>query len=185
MNAIFDIQTITLIVTVIVAFSGYLITHRSELSRARRAERLELIDRRINEFYGPLYIVIQDSYISYMTLLNKHNKTSSFLERDKQPTEQELLDWRIWMTNVFMPLNLHVEKLVLENAYLIREEKIPECLIQFLTHVSAYKAILKKWETGDYSELISVNDFPRELGEYATSSYQELKQEQLRLIGQI
>jgi hypothetical protein len=52
-------------------------------------------------------------------------------------------------------------------------------------HVSAYKAVIKKWEMEDYPELISVNDFPQELSAYATSSYQELKQEQLRLIGKL
>jgi len=181
----FDIQTITLIVTVILAFLGYLFTHSSELSRSRRTEQLNLINMQINNFYGPLYIVLQDSYASFAALLQKHNKTTVFFEKGKRPTEQEMKEWKIWMENIFMPLNLQIEKLILENAYLIREEKIPDCLIQFLAHVSTYKSVLKKWESGDFSEIVSINSFPIELSEYAANSYKELKKEQLQLIGKM
>jgi len=93
--------------------------------------------------------------------------------------------WRIWVENVFMPLNLQVEKIILENAYLIRERAVPECLLKFVTHVSAYKAVLKSWEKGDLSEWTSTIPFPKELQTYAADSYAELKQEQLRLIGKL
>jgi len=99
------------------------------------------------------------------------------------PTEEELTEWRVWSKNIFLPLNEFLEKLILENAYLIREEKVPECLLRFVTHGSAYKAILKKWESGDFSENTPALDFPVELEENAAHSYQELKAEQLRLIG--
>jgi hypothetical protein len=61
---------------------------------------------------------------------------------------------------------------------------MPTCLIDFLTHVSAYKALLKKWETGDKNEVMPLIDFPKELSVYIRESYLELKKEQLKLIGQ-
>lgn len=42
-----------------------------------------------------------------------------------------------------MPLNLKLESLIIENAHLIREEKMPQCLIEFVTHVLVYKAFHK------------------------------------------
>ena len=41
---------------------------------------------------------------------------------------------------------------------------------------------MKKWNEGDYSEHLSVVDYPPSLGPYAKRSYSELKKEQLELI---
>jgi hypothetical protein len=147
---------------------------------------LDLIDKRIKDFYGPLYISTETSRIAYETLLEKIGRHDSLESNDPHcnlPKDQELAEWRIWSKSVFMPLNESIERLILKNAYLIREEEIPQCLIEFATHVSAYKAILEKWNSGDLSEHYPALDFPTELHKYAAEAYRELKTEQLRLIG--
>ena len=98
-------------------------------------------------------------------------------------SEKEMTEWHIWMTNVFMPLNEMMEKLVIDKAYLIQEEQMPDCLLDLVTHVSAYKAVFGKWAGGDFSENVSIIEFPTEVREYAARSYHELKQKQLKLIG--
>ena len=42
------------------------------------------------------------------------------------------------------------EKIIIENAHLIVEEKMPQCLLDFVTHVVGYKAVLAKWADGDF-----------------------------------
>ena len=74
-----------------------------------------------------------------------------------------------------MPNNELIEKLIIEKAYLIKDEKMPECLLGFITHMSGYKANMRKWEQGDYSEALSVIDYPSGLNEYIESAYQEFK----------
>jgi hypothetical protein len=98
-------------------------------------------------------------------------------------TMSSLKEWQIWVENVFMPMNEFCEKVILENAYLIREKDMPECLLYFVTHVSSYKAILPKWNARDFSEYTPLIAFPSGLTEYAEQSYRELKKEQLRMIG--
>jgi hypothetical protein len=39
------------------------------------------------------------------------------------------------MTTIFMPLNDIREKIIIEKAYLIVEEQMPRCLLDFVTHV--------------------------------------------------
>ena len=51
------------------------------------------------------------------------------------------------------------------------------------SHIAAWKAVLKKWEAGEYSEQFSVVPYPPEVAEYAALAYRELKAEQLQLIG--
>ena len=61
-------------------------------------------------------------------------------------------EWVLWMTTIFMPLNDVREKIIIEKAYLIVEQQMPPCLLDFVTHVVGYKAVLAKWADGDFSE---------------------------------
>ncbi len=178
-----EIQITSLLVTVILAFTGYLITYLNNLRLSNRKEQLDLVNKRINEFYGPLYVASKAGEIAHQALLVKLGKKRDLFDTASPPTEKDLGEWRIWMVNVFLPLNEFREHLILENAHLIKEEKMPDVLLHFVTHASAYKAMLKKWEGSDFSEYNPLVDFPVELNDYATQSYNELKAEQLRLIG--
>jgi len=99
---------------------------------ARRKDKLELVNRRLNEFYGPLYIALQAGNIAYRSLLKKQGKKQSFPILDS-----EMKEWMLWMTTIFMPLNDIREKIIIEKAYLIVEEQMPQCLLDFVTHVVA------------------------------------------------
>ncbi len=81
-----------------------------------------------------------------------------------------------------MPLNNIREKIIIEKAYLIVEEEMPQCLLEFVTHVVGYKAVMAKWAKGDYSERRSLIDFPPEFDSYMQRSYAALKAEQTRLL---
>jgi hypothetical protein len=61
----------------------------------------------------------------------------------------------------------------------------PTCILEFVTHVAAYRAVVAKWTAGDYTEWDSVIDYPESLHAYAKSMYIELKTEQLSLIGKL
>jgi len=163
--------------TILLAFVGYLATAWSARMLARRKDKLELVNRRLNEFYGPLYVASQAGNIAYRSLLKKQCKTQSFPILDS-----EMKEWMLWMTTIFMPLNDVREKIIIEKAYLIVEEQMPHCLLDFVTHVVGYKAVLAKWAEGDYSERRSTIGWPPEFDIYVERSYKALKAEQTRLL---
>ena len=66
------------VLTIVLAFAGYLVTFLSTRMMARRADRLRLVNERLNEFYGPLYVASQAGNIAYRSLLKKQGKTQSF-----------------------------------------------------------------------------------------------------------
>ena len=165
------------ILTIILAFIGYLTTFLSARMLARRKDELDLVNKRLNEFYGPLYVASQAGNIAYRSLLSKQGKTQS-----DPITDEEMKDWVLWMTTIFMPLNDTREKIIIEKAYLIVEEQMPHCLLDFVTHVVGYKAVLSKWAQGDYAERRSTIGWPPEFDEYVERSYHALKAEQTRLI---
>jgi hypothetical protein len=163
--------------TILLAFVGYLATFWSAHMLARRKDKLEQVNRRLNEFYGPLYVASQAGNIAYRSLLKKQGKTQSFPILDS-----EMKEWMLWMTTIFMPLNDIREKIIIEKAYLIVEEQMPRCLLDFVTHVVGYKAVLAKWAEGDYSERRSTIGWPPEFDIYVERSYQALKTRQTRLL---
>jgi hypothetical protein len=165
------------VLTVVLAFAGYLVTFLSTRMLARRTDMLKLVNMRLNEFYGPLYVASQAGNIAYRSLLKKQGKTQSFPILDS-----EMKEWVLCMTTIFMPLNDVREKIIIEKAYLIVEEQMPRCLLDFVTHVVGYKAVLAKWADGDYSERRSTIGWPPKFDLYVERSYAALKAEQTRLL---
>jgi hypothetical protein len=163
--------------TVILAFAGYMATFMSARMLARRRDKLDLVNKRLNEFYGPLYVASQAGNIAYRSLLKKQGKTQS-----EPILDGEMKEWVLWMTTIFMPLNDVREKIIIEKAYLIIEEKMPLCLLEFVTHVVGYKAVLAKWAENDYSERRSTIGWPPSFDTYIERSYKALKAEQMRLL---
>lgn len=165
------------ILTIVVAFAGYAITFLSAHMLARRRDKLELVNRRLNEFYGPLYVASQAGNIAYRSLLNKQGKTQSEPIRD-----EDLKEWVLWMRTIFIPLNEIREKIIIEKAHLIVEEQMPQCLLDFVTHVVGYKAVMSKWADGDFTERRSTIGWPPQFDIYVRDSYAALKAEQMRLM---
>lgn len=165
------------VLTVVLAFAGYLTTYLSSRMLARRNDKLKLVNERLNEFYGPLYVASQAGNIAYRSLLSRMGKTQSYPIKD-----DEMKEWTLWMTTIFMPLNDVREKIIIEKAHLIIEEQMPRCLLDFVTHVVGYKAVLAKWSEGDYSERRSTIGWPPEFDLYVERSYQVLKAQQTFLM---
>jgi hypothetical protein len=163
--------------TILLALLGYLATAWSARMLARRKDKLEQVNRRLNEFYGPLYVASQAGNIAYRSLLKKQGKTQSFPILDG-----EMKEWMLWMTTIFMPLNDVREKIIIEKASLIIEEQMPKCLLDFVTHVVGYKAVVAKWAEGDFSERRSTIGWPPEFDIYVERSYAALKAQQTRLL---
>jgi hypothetical protein len=165
------------VLTIVLAFFGYIVTYMFTRTMARRADRLRLVDQRLNKFYGPLYVATVAGNIAYRSLLDKQGKTQCHPVRD-----EDLKEWMLWVTTIFMPLNDIREKIIIENAHLIVEEQMPQCLLDFVTHVVGYKALLAKWAEGDYTERRSMIGWPSGFDAYVERSYQALKAEQMRLM---
>lgn len=168
------------ILTIVLAFVGYLVTYLINRMMQRRADHLRLVDQRLNQFYGPLYVATIAGNIAYRSLLAKQRKTQCHPIRD-----EDLKEWLLWMRTIFMPLNDVREKIIIENAHLIVEEKMPQCLLDFVTHVVGYKALMAKWAEGDYTERRSIIGWPPEFDIYVERSYTALKAEQTRLLHNI
>lgn len=175
---------LTTIVTIILALSGYFLKYFYDLKLSKRASRLERINRQLGELYGPLYALAYSTTTTFIAFRAKYRPTyKSYFDKNSPPNDEELKIWRLWMSTVFMPNNLRMYELVLAKADLLIEENLPPCLLDLGAHVAAYKAVMKKWEEGNFSEHTSLIKFPSALRDYAKKSFLDLKHEQENLIG--
>ena len=175
---------VPVVVTVALAFIGYLATYLNNLRLARRRERLELVNAQLNELYGPLYVLTYTGKVAFDALCYKRiRKGERHVDEDAPRTPEDVSEWRVWVECVFVPLNEQMDHLIREKTHLIREAEIPLCLREFIAHSAGYRVVAAKWQLGDFSETTSIFPFPKTLAEYAEQSYRELKTTQLRIIG--
>ena len=88
------------------------------------------------------------------------------------------------MTTVFQPLHDEMMLAITKHADLLIESDLPEPLQLFCAHVTAYKVVFERWNQNDFSEYVSVMDYPtEEINTYLQQSFRQLKAEQARLLG--
>lgn len=172
-----------IVIPIIIAFAGYFATYLNNMAINVRKDRLERVNRQLAELYGPLYALSKATDISREAFRQKYHPGELFLPIDAIQSDEVRTAMMLWMTEVFMPFNKTMEKLVVEHADLLIGSEMPQCLLELCAHVASHRVILKKWESGDQSEYAALVPFPgKALLEYAEDSFQQLKQEQTQLL---
>jgi hypothetical protein len=175
---------LTLAVPASVAILGLFAAYITNLRLAQRSAQLERVSRQLSDFYGPLYALISASNISWDAFRATHRPGGAFWGVRGDPvSDADAAAWRLWMSQVFMPLNRQMRDLVVTQAQLLDEDQMPPCLLTLCAHVATYEAILAKWSADDFSEHASAVPFPKmELTAYAARGFELTKNRQQRLL---
>ena len=169
-------------ITIFLALLGYLATYINNLRLSQRKDKLDRINRQLSELYGPMFSLTHASNIAWQGFRSIHRPNQPYFDGTKLP-EKDLAAWRLWMTTVFMPINTKLYELILAKSDLLIETDMPQSLLLFCAHVAAYQAVLEQWKNKDYSEHLSVVEYPRAIEQYAQKSYAKLKAMQAALLG--
>ncbi|MGW5665046.1 hypothetical protein ACWEWG_34075 [Streptomyces sp. NPDC003758] len=178
---------IALVVTIGLAFVGYVATYLNGLRLSQRQERLARLNRQLSDFYGPLFALTEANSRSFHAFKERNARPdgrSPFIH-ETPPTEEELAEWRLWVTTVFLPNIQAMRDLVIRHADLLKEPEMPPILLQLCAHVSGYEITAARWTQGGYDQHLSLVPFPsEELAVYARQGFADLKREHARLLGQ-
>jgi hypothetical protein len=145
------------------------------------------VNRQLSDFYGPLFALTEANSRSFHAFKERNARPGGRSPFDDEipPTEEELAEWRLWVTTVFLPSIRAMRDLVVRHADLLREPEMPPILLQLCAHVSGYEITAARWEQGSYGQHQSVVPFPsEEIAAYARQGFAHLKGEQARLLGQ-
>ena len=175
---------ITILVSVLLAVGGYVATYLYSLRLAQRKDRLEHVNRQLSDLYGPLVALTTSGMSAWSGFRELYRPGVPFWGTHPPPTDEEAAAWRLWMTEVFMPLNERIFDVVTNNAELLEESRMPQPLLDVCAHVAGYRPVLRSWANGDTTRHFSTSNFNgQELAEYALTRFQALKIEQRRLMG--
>jgi len=169
--------------TLFVAFAGFVAAYLNNLRLTQRKDRLDRVSRQLSEFYGPLLALESTETSTWGLFRERYRPFGAFWDPRDPPTEDEARVWRLWMTEVFMPLNRKMVEVIRSRADLLDDVRIPQCLLDVCSHVASYEVVLKQWEAGDFREHTALANFPtQELHPYLSKSFDRLKAEQQRLL---
>lgn len=177
---------ITTSLTILLALFGYLFTWFSGRRVTQHQAQLDRVNQQLSDLYGPLFALTESSDISWRAFRSRHQPNSRYFSKINPPSDADIETWRLWMQTVFMPINSQMVEIIQNNAELLIESDMPKCLLLLLAHVASFKAVIERWERGDFSEHESMVVYPsEELINYVNESYRKLKREQAELIGML
>jgi hypothetical protein len=174
----------TVAFAVVSGVAGFLAKGVYDLVAARRNDRLDRVNQQLKLLYGPLYALDRSGAIAWAAFRTKVRPKGSFFRDGDPPSEEELKAWRAWVITVFKPQHDEMSAILTRNADLLLESEFVQPLQHFCAHVAAYRVVFDQWQNGDFSQHHSVVDYPRGLSEYLETSFQRLKADQAKLLGQ-
>jgi hypothetical protein len=164
---------------------------RISLNLDKKRAELKFVSEQIQFLYGPLFSLESASDIAFVAFMKLYASNRDSFFDDKSRSKSELEAWRLWMSEVMMPLNLGMEKAIVENSHLIIGSSIPKSFRAFLGHVASYKAVLKKWDearsNGTLEQLtdsdhMAIANFPLQMKNDVKTAFAQLRIKQLELL---
>src|SRR5438093_1214671 len=115
------VLTSTFIAAVIAVFVKYII----DLRIVRRNDRLARLNEQLKNLYGPLLACVSASETTWLKFGSTWNPPRQHFWRDDIPlTPQEIERWRLYIGEVFMPINIRAENAILQNMHLLEEKSL-------------------------------------------------------------
>jgi hypothetical protein len=166
-------------VTALGAILGYLAKYLNDLRIAQRKDRLDRVNRQLGEFYGPLLALTSSSQRAFATFIGAHPDMGDVGRFRSDPQQRLAKLWRLWIREVFMPMNLEIERIIRQKSDLIDEDHMPVVLLELCSHIAAYRAIVKRWDDGDFADHATLIPHPgKPVHDYFDVSFSKLKQRQ-------
>jgi hypothetical protein len=131
-------------ITAITAVFGYMWSYWDGI----RKDKLEFTNEQIEKLYGPLHALAQGNGATWKRFSN-----SECAPKWDNPSKEQITCWRVWIKNVFQPMNLEMEKTIVSNSQLVIGNQLPPVFQEFIEHTEAYKALISMWKDTDINDL--------------------------------
>jgi hypothetical protein len=173
------------LIAVVPAIFGYVVSFANSV----RTAKLATVNQQIEKLYGPLYALTQANDVTWehFARSNWPNRSRYYFDPRDPPSPEQVTKWRQWMRSVFQPLNMQMERVIVNNSQLIIGTGMPQPFKDVIAQTEGYKAVIAAWSDADKNNLDAYKspdenttdmNYPSEFGRCVSASYDGLKQRQ-------
>ncbi len=183
-----------LIITIVTTFTGFMISHWSQLQLQKQNAELMRVNSQLELYYGPLYSFSVLSERTWNDFKRNNPEISKKVPKDSIPEEFYSNDlkeaWKDYMLIVQKPYFIRVEKALLDHSDLMEtggytktgDYEYTQPFVDLLSHIYEYTVLFEKWKRCDDKKIWGPG-YPMYFDTYVRSKYTELRKKQVALLG--
>jgi hypothetical protein len=158
-------------------FANYRFARKRDEENCRREGTLRHLERQIEELYGPLWGLVQQSEAIHDVLCQivptdaEHRiDHSKFTQRDAQVMNY-------FKDRFFLPINSQIAELLRSKVYLLESSNIPDSFKSVISHQAQFESLHHLWKDEGVSNLGTVigTGWPRQFNSDVAITLQELR----------
>ncbi|MGE0743054.1 MAG: hypothetical protein AB7O98_17085 [Hyphomonadaceae bacterium] len=179
-----QVQLITLVGSVLLAFISFVFTYLRSRWLKRLDIQYEFVTAQLRDLYGPLYAVTKANsrtWNAFRAIFRPGRRL--FSDASDPMTEDEIKVWAYWVTHVFQPSNRRMKQVIESHAHLFTGDGMPQCALDFMAHADMFELVVANWESGDFSRLFTPIPYPPDLDAYIEREYQRVSDRHAKLGG--
>eukprot|EP00746_Dinoflagellata_sp_MGD_P129864 gnl/MRDRNA2_/MRDRNA2_63926_c0_seq1.p1 gnl/MRDRNA2_/MRDRNA2_63926_c0~~gnl/MRDRNA2_/MRDRNA2_63926_c0_seq1.p1 ORF type:complete len:271 (+),score=69.22 gnl/MRDRNA2_/MRDRNA2_63926_c0_seq1:147-959(+) len=93
--------------------------------------------------------------------------------------------YRVWAIEVLQPLNERALEILIKRADLMDTTAVPPIFRQFAAHVLAFRTVVARWNSGDFSQRRCPIRYPEAFGPYVAYEFRRLKMKQAQQLNSL
>jgi hypothetical protein len=164
-------------ITMLGWFANYHLSRKKEAETHRRETTQQQLERQIEELYGPLWGLIQQSKAIYHVACQRLPSVNGKVNQSEF-NEQESEIWNYLKDTFFLPINVQTAQLLHTKAYLIESSEIPVSFKNFLTYQAQFEVLHRLWkDKGIDSTQVSGIGWPAQFNSDVAESLAKLRKQ--------
>lgn len=168
------------------AGAGWAFTYLNQIRTDQRNGQLARVNEQLRELYGPLLSCVTAAKATFDAMVLQHSPdgTGAGLRRaySEDPQCDSASAYRLWVQEVFHPLNERAAELIIARSDLMLGMKVEPSMPMLVAHVAATRIAIKQWTAGDFSKRNLVH-FPDDLHISVRAHFETLRLRQAVLLG--
>lgn len=132
-------------VTMLGWFANYHLSRKKEMETHRRETSQQHLERQIEELYGPLWGLIQQSEAVYDVACQRLPSANGKVT-PTEFNEQESKIWNYLKDAFFLPINIQIAELLRTKVYLVESSEIPISFKDFLSYQAQFEVLHRLWK---------------------------------------